>query len=156
MYGLPMSEIKYQNELNMNDLYLGGHLRELRVGHLVLLYAIQKERDAAGVEELQMLLFDAREREHLHVFELGRERAFDHLRLRVLVVLVDTVLDVEAEGEARLEHLGRTDRNLKHDRCCTYRGKADLRHNTDRHFEMSPKTNRIKFLSLGLMCIYGN
>ena len=103
----------------MNNLYLGGHLRQFRVGHLVLLDSVQEERDAAGVEELQMFWLNDGEREHLHVFELGRQRAFDHLRLRVFLVLIDAVLDVQSEGEARLEHLGRPDRHLKQEWSCT-------------------------------------
>ena len=35
-------------------------------------------------------------------------------------------------------------------------GKPDLRHNTDRHFDMLLKRSRIKFLPSGLLCIYRN
>ena len=40
---------------------------------------------------------------------------------------------------------------------CEYlQGKADLCHNTGCHFVMPLKTNRIKFLPSGLLCIYWN
>ena len=35
-------------------------------------------------------------------------------------------------------------------------GKADLSHNTDRHFDTQLKTNQITFLPSGLLCLFEN